>query len=136
MFLDACAFRRDNVRTTVPQPLDEITVLRPTPAVLTEGTQPVVNAIETQITGKPESQFVFRQAQFVNEHYGWVMTLGSLYRTSDGGKTWERLQQEAGGEDRFASFSFVDESHGLGSHIEKRCREVISLRLFIRHYGH
>jgi len=93
-------------------PQEEITALRPVAAVLNEGTHPSVNATETQIKGKPGPAFQFRQAQFINETHGWAMTLYSLYRTTDGGKTWERLSQEPEKDAQLRAFTFVDELHG------------------------
>jgi photosystem II stability/assembly factor-like uncharacterized protein len=82
------------------------------PAVLNEGTHPTVIATETQIKGKPGPPFQFNWAQFINESHGWAMTSSSIYRTTDGGKSWERLSQEPEKEARFTAFSFVDELHG------------------------
>lgn len=99
--------RPANSRTEIP-----ITVLRPVPAVLNEETHPAVEAIETQIKGKAGEPFDFKSAQFIDENDGWAMTEYWLYRTTDGGKTWERLQQNPEKDARFTAFYFVDESHG------------------------
>src|ERR1044072_1715549 len=107
-----CSLRGDNSSAATPKPQDEVTVLRPVPAVLNEGTHPAIEATETQIQGSRGSPFNFRQAQFINETHGWAMTLGSLYRTEDGGKSWERLSQEPEKDARFTAFTFVDELHG------------------------
>jgi len=111
-YLATCNLLGHKSTTTDSLPQEEITVLRPVPAALNEGTHPEVNATETQIKGKPGPPFQFRQAQFINETHGWAMTLYSLYRTTDGGKTWERLSQEPEKDARFTAFTFVDELHG------------------------
>lgn len=107
-----CTLRGDYYPPTSSPPPEEIAVLRPVPAVLNEGTHHAVNATETQIKGKVGPPFQFRRAQFINETHGWAMTLYSLYRTIDSGKSWERLSQEPEKDGRFTAFSFVDESHG------------------------
>jgi photosystem II stability/assembly factor-like uncharacterized protein len=97
---------------TNSQPQELITVLRPVPAILNEDTLPQVVATETKIKGTAGGPFEFKRAQFVNETHGWVMSSNNLYRTTDSGKSWERLRQEPEKDARFVSFSFVDESHG------------------------
>lgn len=98
--------------TTTSLPSEEKTVLRPVPAALNEETYPAIDATETQIKGKAGPPFQFRRAQFIDETHGWASTSYSLYRTIDGGKTWERLPQEPEKDARFTAFSFVDESRG------------------------
>ena len=98
--------------TANSEPRDLTTVLRPVPAILNEDTLPSVAATEVKIKGKAGGRFEFKKAQFINETHGWVMGHYSLYRTTDGGKSWERLSQEPGKDAYFSSFSFVDESHG------------------------
>jgi len=109
-FLLVFGWRRNN-GGTMTQPQQVVTVLRPVPSILNEDTLPSVDATETKIT-KTGVPFEFVHAQFVSENNGWVMSSHSLYRTTDGGKTWERLAQEPEKDARFVSFSFVDESHG------------------------
>jgi len=111
-YLVTCSHRGDKPVATNLALHEEITVLRPVPAVLNEGTHPGVIATETQIKGKPGPPFQFRRAQFINESHGWAMTLYSLYKTVDGGKSWERLSEEPEKDAQFLAFTFVDESHG------------------------
>jgi len=111
-FLAIAVLRRDNGMTTTPQAQELLTVLRPVPALLNEGTLPPVVATETKIKRKMGGPFEFNRAQFVNEYHGWVMSNSGLYRTTDGGKNWERLPVEPEKDARFISFCFVDESHG------------------------
>lgn len=111
-YIATCSLRGENHVATNSPPQEEITLLRPVPAVLNEGAHPTVNATETRIKGKAGPPFQFNWAQFINESYGWAMTSYSLYRTKDGGKSWERLSQEPEKDARFTAFSFVDELHG------------------------
>jgi len=111
-YLATCTLRGDSSTATNSLREGEVVVLRPVPAILNEGTHPAVNATETQIKEKAGVPFQFRRAQFINETHGWAMTLYSLYRTIDGGKTWERLAQEPDKDAHFIAFSFVDESQG------------------------
>jgi photosystem II stability/assembly factor-like uncharacterized protein len=111
-YLATCGTRGDRSAATNLPPHEEITLLRPVPAVLNEETFPGINTTETQIKGKPGPPFQFRRAQFINENDGWAMTLYSIYRTRDGGKTWERLSQEPEKDAQFLAFTFVDESRG------------------------
>src|SRR6185369_2072366 len=92
-YLATCTLRGDSSTATNSLREGEVVVLRPVPAILNEGTHPAVNATETQIKEKAGVPFQFRRAKFINETHGWAMTLYSLYRTIDGGKTWERLAQ-------------------------------------------
>ena len=87
-------------------------ILRSIPALVNEETHPAVEAIETQIKGEAGSVFEFKQAQFVTEMHGWAMSGDSLYRTKDGGKTWERLPPEPEKEATFETFFFINESRG------------------------
>jgi photosystem II stability/assembly factor-like uncharacterized protein len=86
--------------------------LRPVPAVLNEETHPTVEAIEIQVKGKAGEPFDFKHAQFIDENHGWAMTEYWLYRTTDGGMTWERLQQNPEKDARFTSFFFINEARG------------------------
>ena len=108
----SCMTRGNNQTSTDSHPGEPITVLRPVPAVLNEETHPPVEATETQIKGKPGEQFEFRCAQFIDENHGWAMSRGTLHRTIDGGKTWDRLPQELEDDTFFSAFFFIDESHG------------------------
>jgi len=119
-------WRKVTVQPASSQTQDLITVLRPVPAILNEDTLPPVVATETKIKGNDDGSFKFKRAQFINENYGWVMSDYSLYRTTDGGKNWERLSQEPEKHARFASFSFVDESHGW---------LIVVKQDFAEHYG-
>lgn len=111
-YLATCNSRGHNYEATNTIPEDTVTVVRPVSAILNEGTHPTISATETQIPGKPGPPFQFWQAQFITETHGWAMTSYSLHRTTDGGKSWERLSQEPEKEARFKAFSFVDELHG------------------------
>ena len=108
----SCVSRGHNQKPANSRPEEPITVLRPVPAVLNEETHPAIEASETKIKGKAGDPFEFKRAQFIGENHGWVMSEHALYRTTDGGKTWERLPQEPEKDARFTSFFFVDESHG------------------------
>ena len=108
----SCVSRGHNQLTASSQPAKVVTILRPVPAILTEETHPTVEAIETKIKGKAGSLFEFKHAQFVSENNGWAMSNRALYRTTDGGKTWERLTQEPENDATFETFFFVNESRG------------------------
>lgn len=108
----SCVSRGQNQQLVNSNAVEQVTVLRPVPAVLNEETHPRVEAVETPIKGKTGAPFEFKHAQFVNESHGWAMSEHSLYRTKDGGKTWEWLSHQPEKDARFTSFYFIDESHG------------------------
>src|SRR5262245_58421206 len=89
-----CVSRGNNQTPTNSRTEEVITFLRPVPAVLNEDTHPVVEANETKIKGKGGEAFEFKRAQFVDKNSGWALTGDALYRTTDGGKTWEELTQK------------------------------------------
>jgi photosystem II stability/assembly factor-like uncharacterized protein len=107
-----CVSRGHDQRPVHSRSEESITILRPVPAVLNEETHPAVEAVETQVKGKAGEPFDFKRAQFIDENHGWAMTEYWLYRTTDGGMNWERLQQNPEKDSRFTAFFFVDESHG------------------------
>lgn len=108
----SCVSRGHNKRPANARPEEPITVLQPVGANLNEETHAAIEASETKIKQKAGEPFEFKRAQFVNPTYRWAMSEHALYRTTDGGKTWERLPQEPEEDARFTSFFFVDESHG------------------------
>ena len=91
-YLATCALRGENHAATNSPAHEEITVLRPVPAILNEETHPAVNAIETQIKGKPGTPFQFRRAQFIDETHGWAMT---LYLSN--ARRWDNLGEAVSG---------------------------------------
>jgi photosystem II stability/assembly factor-like uncharacterized protein len=103
-----------------------VTILRPVPAVLTEDVHPAAEAIETKIKGNAGEPFEFKRAQFVSENNGWAMSNRALYKTTDGGKTWERLPQEPEHDATFQTFFFVNESRGWLTEVK---------RVFTERYG-
>jgi photosystem II stability/assembly factor-like uncharacterized protein len=107
-----CVSRGHDQRPGNSRSQESITILRPVPAVLNEETHPTVEAIETHVKGKAGEPFEFKRAQFIDENHGWAMTEYWLYRTTDGGMTWERLQQNPEKDARFTAFFFADKSHG------------------------
>ncbi|HZN05914.1 MAG TPA: hypothetical protein VFB65_03985 [Pyrinomonadaceae bacterium] len=108
----SCVSRGHDQKPANSRSEESITILRPVPAVLNEETHPTVEAIEIQVKGKAGEPFDFKHAQFIDENHGWAMTEYWLYRTNDGGMTWERLQQNPEKDGRFTAFFFVDESRG------------------------
>jgi photosystem II stability/assembly factor-like uncharacterized protein len=109
----SCVSHGHNQRTASSEPGKVLTVLRPVPAILTEDIHPAVDAIETKIKGKAGEPFEFKHAQFVSENNGWAMSKRALYRTMDGGQSWERLPQKPENDDTtFETFFFVNESRG------------------------
>ena len=110
-YLGTCNSTSNNYKTTSSQPPEVITILRPVPAILNENTLSPVDATEIKIK-KTGTNFEFKQAQFINENCGWVISPNSVYRTTDGGKTWERMSFEPQKDGRFVAFSFIDELHG------------------------
>lgn len=111
-YLTSCVSRADNQRPANLRSEEVTAILRSVPAVLNREPHLTVQAIETKIKGKAGTLFEFKRAQFVDEKHGWAMSESSLYRTTDGGKTWERLPQEPEEDARFTAFFFVDASHG------------------------
>ena len=108
----SCVSRGNNQKAANSRPEESIIVLRRFPAVVNEETHPAVEASETKVKGKAGAPFEFHRAQFIDENHGWAITDHALHRTTDGGKTWERLPQEPEVDARFTAFFFVDESHG------------------------
>lgn len=111
-YLATCTLRGNNYPTTKSQSQAPVIVLRPVPATLTEEIHRDADATEIEIKGKAGSPFEFTRAQFINENCGWIMSANSLYKTTDGGNSWQRLPQNPEEDARFTSFFFVDESHG------------------------
>ena len=111
-YLNACVSRAGHQQPASMHPPAPIAVLKSIPAGLNGETYPPIDASETKIKGRTGETFEFKQAQFVDENHGWAMSGGSLYRTTDAGKSWERLAQQPGEDSRFSSFFFVDESRG------------------------
>ena len=75
--------------------------------------EPVVQAIDTGSLDAPISS---GSLQFIDENTGWLavklqsgssISLGELYRTMDGGATWEQLELPAGG-----TINFLDRNVG------------------------
>lgn len=108
----SCVSRGHNQQRANSRPEEVTTVLRSVPAVLNEETHPLVQGIETNIKGEAGTLFEFKRAQFIDEKHGWAMSDHSLYRTTDGGNTWEGLPQEPETDARFTAFFFVDASRG------------------------
>ena len=107
----SCVSRGHNQQPANSRPEEVTAILRSVPAVLNEETYPHVQGVETKIKAEA-TLFEFKHAQFVDENHGWAMSENSLYRTTDGGKTWERLPQEPETDARFSAFFFVDASRG------------------------
>jgi photosystem II stability/assembly factor-like uncharacterized protein len=122
----SCISRGHNQRPLNSRAEEPIVVLRPVPAVLNEETDPAIEATETKIKGKAGEPFDFGSAQFVSPTHGWAMGGGALYRTTDGGKTWERLPHRPEENASFSAFFFVDESHGWLTAVK---------RVFTERYG-
>ena len=121
-----CESRGHNQNPVNSRPEERMTVLRPVPAVLNEETHDPVQAIETKIKGKAGAPFEFKRAQFIDENHGWAMTGYALYRTIDGGKTWERLPQQPEKDASFTAFFFINESRGWLTAVK---------RVFTERYG-
>lgn len=114
-----CLSRGQNQLQANSRPEESTVVLRPVPAGLNAEVDPAVQGIETKIKGRAGSLFEFNHAQFVTEHHGWAMSGRSFYRTTDGGKTWERLPQEPEKDATFSSFFFIDESRGWLTEVKR-----------------
>src|SRR5262245_44038930 len=119
----SCVSRGHNQKPADSRPEQPITVLRPVPAVLNEETHVPVQAIESKVKGTAGAPFEFKRAQFIDENHGWAMTKQALHRTTDGGKTWERLPQKPEQDASFTSFFFVDESHGWLTAVRRKFAE-------------
>lgn len=55
----------------------------------------------------------FTQVFFLNENTGWVSSFGCLYKTNDGGDSWERACEGTYGSARKSHISFNDENKGI-----------------------
>jgi photosystem II stability/assembly factor-like uncharacterized protein len=93
-------------------------VLRPTNADLHETAERAVDLTTTDINIKARAsgagtiQREIDKVQFANSRIGWVGTSRSLYRTSDGGNTWEHLALSVPVDSHISSFFFIDETLG------------------------
>ena len=108
----SCVLRGQNQSAANRRPQELKAVISSIPALLSEETHSGVQGTEIKIKGEPGTLFEFTQAQFVSESYGWAMSRGSLYRTTDGGANWELLPQGPEEEASFSSFFFINESRG------------------------
>lgn len=111
-YLLTCVLPRTNHRPSNPKSEKLPVVLRPVNAVIHEKGGLVVNAVESRIKPKQGAPFEFRKAQFVSTNVGWAMTDKSLFKTSNGGQTWERLALNVPDDSHVYSFFFIDESYG------------------------
>jgi photosystem II stability/assembly factor-like uncharacterized protein len=104
-------------------PPDKTAVLRPIEAQLHEFANSIVNARETRILSKKDSEVTIRKALFVTAQSGWASSGASLYKTSDGGATWSRLTFTVDEESLISSFIFTDEFRGWLSVTKQRYTE-------------
>lgn len=68
-----------------------------------------------------------QRVQFVNERCGWVRTHEGLWRTSDGGTSWEHVfttKVNAGSEHTFGFFQFLDTNVGWALIDDELCRTI------------
>ena len=123
----SCVSRGNNQRPANAGSAEVTAILRSVPALLNEETHPAVEGVETKIKGKAGTLFEFKHAQFVNENHGWAMSERSLYRTADGGKTWERMLQEPETDASFSAFFFINESRGWLTSVKRAYSEQYGL---------
>jgi photosystem II stability/assembly factor-like uncharacterized protein len=83
-------------------------VLRPIVGALKEKREGLIDAVESRIDISQE----FSHAQFVSAKNGWAVTPRVLYKTSDGGKTWNRIALNLPPDTHVSSFFFTDEARG------------------------
>jgi len=110
-------------RNRLPSPIVNTIVLRPIEAVVNA---PHGEVIYTKRSEGPSDADLIEHVQFVNKNCGWVSTAQSLYRTSDGGGSWEKMSVNVAEYSHISSFFFIDDSFGW---------LVITKQIFTERYG-
>lgn len=109
MCFKSCESFKGEPDASRPSPVKNKTVvLEPILAPLKEASQRSVAVMKSKISEQDE----FKYAQFVNADFGWAASTESLYKTSDGGKTWNRTSLNLALSSHIASFFFLDETRG------------------------
>jgi photosystem II stability/assembly factor-like uncharacterized protein len=103
---------RTNHAESASRPEKVSVSLKPTEAIIREMKDSIAIEKETRIGQTLDRGDRWQKAQFVTEQGGWASTLTSVYRTSDGGSTWERLSFRALNHSRISSVHFIDELQG------------------------
>lgn len=93
---------------TPTESTENTVTLKPIPAVLVDELERVVDVVKSKIASKSE----LRRAQFVDANNGWASGSNVLFRTSDGGMNWKRLDPSVPEDSWITSFFFVDSNHG------------------------
>ena len=83
-------------------------VLTPTEAALTGNFDRPLELTESKVMSEGEAQFV----QFLDSSTGWIGTSKLLYKTSDGGTSWERFDLNLPPNSYVSGFSFVSATKG------------------------
>ena len=86
----------------------DLVMLKPVDAIIRESGEKPISVERSRIDIKQE----FTSAQFVSSDLGWVAASRSLYKTSDGGRTWRLIPLELSPHSHILSFFFIDELRG------------------------
>jgi photosystem II stability/assembly factor-like uncharacterized protein len=109
--------------------------LRPVPASILSKANLKLEVVQTTRIGGDE----INQAQFVDVDNGWAGNRKVLYRTSNAGKTWERLKHQLNSEAYISSFFFVNKMHGWLTVIDQKQHDRYgrgySSTIFVTHDG-
>src|SRR2546421_4159265 len=70
--------------------------------------EPIINATEIKLNGIDETNSL----QFLDMSHGWIGSKKALYKTSDGGHTWEQLNINVPSDSHISSFFFTSEEQG------------------------
>src|SRR5437667_7252965 len=91
-----------------PQPQASMVYPAPSKAVLKDDLAQVTNLRKKTVNGASD----LNRAQFLNRNDGWVANKKLLYRTSDGGNTWEEYGLNLPSDSHISSFFFVTHDRG------------------------
>ena len=114
----ACDSSGQSVPQAEPTP-SRVIELRPVPATIVSKANLKFEVVQTASIGGDG----INHAQFVDNDNGWAGNRKELYRTSNAGKTWERLKHQLSSEAYISSFFFLNKMHGWLTVIDQKEQE-------------